>query len=84
VNGPNDPAWVAAVVARMEAGRVEGKGEEFPWEWLDEPLPMKPETDAHYTRWGRWVENVCLAFGATFETAAQVAALFVQGVRRKP
>lgn len=49
---------------------------------LPNPLPLDPKTDADYTRWGRWVENVCLAFGAMYETAARVAALFVEGIRK--
>jgi hypothetical protein len=46
-------------------------------------LPFEPTTNDDYSLWGRWVENLCLAFGCTFETAARVAALFVQGVRKE-
>lgn len=47
-----------------------------------EVLMMQPESDKDYIAWGRWVEAVCLAFGAAFETAARVAALFVEGIRK--
>lgn len=45
-------------------------------------LPPNPTTDNDYSLWGRWVENLCLAFGSTFETAARVAATFIQGIRK--
>ena len=74
------PEQVAAILPYLEGS----PGDSWhPEEDLPTELPPDPRTDHEYARWGRWVENLCLSFGATFETAARVAAEFVQGVRRE-